>query len=102
MQVFGLRRHIIRSGSLASRIAAKSSSNEAAIRRDAVARWRQAMAKGLSGEDAALAVGHPRSTLYRWEKAPEPKSCRPHRLRRPAWSPALAQAVEELRADNPM
>ncbi len=47
-------------------------------------------------------VGVPRSTLYRWEKAPEPKSRRPHRLRKPAWPPALVQAVEGLRADNPM
>jgi transposase InsO family protein len=102
MQVLGLPRHIIRSGAAASRIAAKSSSNEAAIRRDAVRRWRQAMAQGLSGAAAAEIVGHPRSTLYRWEKAAEPKSRRPHRLRKPAWPPALVQAVEELRADNPM
>lgn len=102
MQVFGLPRHITRSGSLASRIAATSSSNETAFRRDAVARWRQAMAKGLSAAEAAAAVGYPRSTLYRWEKQPEPKSRRPHHLRKPAWSLALAQAVEELRADNPM
>ena len=102
MQVFGLPRHIIRTGHLASRIAANASSNEAAIHRDAVRRWRQAMANGLSGEDAAKAVGHPRSTLYRWEKKPEPKSRRPHRLRRPAWSSPLVQAVEALRADNPM
>ena len=60
------------------------------------------MAKGLSAEDAAKVVGVPRSTLYRWEKAPEPKSRRPHRLRKPAWPPALVQAVEGLRADNPM
>ncbi len=102
MQVFGLPRHIIRSGALASRIAAQSSSNEAAIRGDAVRRWRQAMAKGLSAAEAAEVVGYPRSTLYRWEKRCEPKSRRPHRLRKPAWPPALVQAVEELRADNPM
>ncbi|MGH6922598.1 MAG: integrase core domain-containing protein, partial [Propylenella sp.] len=69
---------------------------------DAVMRWRHAMAKGLSAEEAAAAVGQSRATLYRWEKAPEPKSRRPHRVRRPAWPPALVQAVEELRADNPM
>lgn len=39
MQVFGLPRHVIRAGALASRIAAKSLSNEAAIRMDAVRRW---------------------------------------------------------------
>ena len=60
------------------------------------------MANGLTAEEAAEVVGVPRSTLYRWEKAPEPKSRRPHRLRKPAWPPALVQAVEELRADNPM
>lgn len=102
MQVFGLPRHTIRAGALASRIAGNASANEAAIRRDAVRRWRQAIANGLSAEDAAKAVGHPRSTLYRWEKAPVPKSRRPHRPRKPAWSSALVQAVEELRADNPM
>jgi transposase len=102
MQVFGLPRHVIRTGCVASRIAATSSSNEAAMRRDAVVRWRRAMVEGLSAEAAAAAVGCPRSTLYRWEKAPELKSRRPHRLRKPAWPPALVQAVEELRADNPM
>jgi transposase InsO family protein len=102
MQVFGLPSHVSRTGSLASRIAAKSLSNEAAIRCDAVRRWRQAMAQGLSGAAAAAIVGYPRATLYRWEKAPEPQSRRPHRLRKPLWSSALVQAVEELRADNPM
>jgi|RhiMethySRZTD1v2_1073278.scaffolds.fasta_scaffold430064_1 transposase InsO family protein len=103
MQVFGLPGHLIRNGGAASRlIAAKTSNIAAAIRRDAVARWRSAMAKGLSGEDAAKAVGHPRSTLYRWQKTPEPKSRRPHRPRKPAWPPALVKAVEEARADNPM
>lgn len=102
MQVFGLPRHITRTGALASRIAAKSSSNEAAMRRDAVRRWRQAMDKGLSAAEAAEVVGYPRSTLYRWEKTPEPKSRRPHHARKPGWPPALVQAVEELRADNPM
>ena len=102
MQVFGLPRHVIRSGCLASRVAATSSSKEALMRGDAVRRWRQAMVNGLSAQDAAAAVGLPRSTLYRWEKAPEPKSRRPHRPRQPSWPRALVQAVEELRADNPM
>ncbi|WP_192900582.1 MULTISPECIES: helix-turn-helix domain-containing protein, partial [Mesorhizobium] len=38
----------------------------------------------------------------RWANQPEPRSRRPHRVRRAQWSPALAQAVEELRGDNPM
>ena len=60
------------------------------------------MADGLSAEAAAHAVGVARSTLYRWEKAPEPLSRRPKRPRRPKWPPALVEAVEALRADNPM
>ena len=102
MQVFGLPRHVIRAGALASRIAAKSLSNEAAIRLDAVRRWQRARAAGLSADDAAEAVGVSRATLYRWAKRPEPLSRRPRRVRKPQWSPALAQAVEELRGDNPM
>jgi transposase InsO family protein len=103
MQVFGLPGHLIRNGRRASRlIDAPPPNSAAAIRRDALTRWRQAMAKGLTGEEAADIVGVPRSTLYRWEKALEPKSRRPHRRRKPAWSPALVKAVEELRADNPM
>ena len=102
MQVFGLPRHVIRAGALASRIAAKSLGHEAAIREDAVRRWKSARAAGLSADEAARAVGVSRATLYRWAKRPEPQSRRPRQLRRPQWSPALAQAVEELRADNPM
>jgi transposase InsO family protein len=102
MQVFGLPRHVIRAGALASRIAAKSLSNDAAARLDAVGRWHRARAAGLSSDDAAEAVGVSRATLYRWAKRPEPLSRRPRRVRKPQWSPALAQAVEELRADNPM
>ena len=102
MQVFGLPRHVIRTGRLASRIAARSSSQEAALRGNAVSRWREGMRGGLSALASARIVGVPRSTLYRWERRLEPKSRRPHRLRKPAWSPALVQGVEELRADNPM
>lgn len=102
MQVFGLPRHVTRAGALASRIAAKSLSNDAAIRLDAVGRWQRARAAGLSADDAAEAVGISRATLYRWAKRPEPLSRRPRRVRKPQWSPALAQAVEELRGDNPM
>src|SRR5690606_7973434 len=102
MQVFGLPRHVIRAGALASRVAAKSLSDEAAIRLDTVRRWRRARAAGLSADEAAAAVGVSRATLYRGAGRPEPLSRRPRRVRRPQWSPALAQAVEELRADNPM
>jgi transposase InsO family protein len=102
MQVFGLPRHVIRTGRLASRIAARSSSQEALLRGDAVRRWREGMQSGLSALAAARIVGVPRSTLYRWEKRCEPLSRRPRRLRRRIWPSALVQAVEELRADNPM
>jgi putative transposase len=63
-------------------------------------RWRRAASDGLSAEQAARAVGVPRSTLYRWEK--EPKSRRPVRVRLKTWTPALRQAVERLRQDFPM
>jgi transposase InsO family protein len=103
MQVFGLPGHVIRNGRYASRlIDAETQNIAAAIRHDAVLRWRQAIAKGLTAQAAAAIVGVPRSTLYRWEKRPQPKSRRPHWPRRPAWSSAVVQAVEEFRADNPM
>ena len=56
MQVFGLPGHIIRSGKWASRIAAKSPDNDAAIRTAMVRRWRQAIAAGLTAVEAAQAV----------------------------------------------
>lgn len=102
MQVFGLPGHVIRNAVAASRLAAKSLSNEAARREALVRRWRQAMADGLTSAQAARAVGASRASLYRWQNRPEPLSRRPRRFRRPQWTPALAQAVEELRADNPM
>lgn len=103
MQVFSLPGHVIRNGRAASRLLDAENSNVvAARRRDAVGRWRSAMAKGLSAGDAAKAVGVPRSTLYRWESAPQPRSRRPRRMRGKTWTPALVQAIERLRRDNPM
>ena len=103
MQVFGLPRQVIRNGRAASRLlAAKAPDTEAQRRRDAVARWRRAIADGLTTEQAAKAVGVPRSTLYRWEEDATPKSRRPHRVRPKSWTPALREAVEQLRLDNPM
>ncbi|WP_353682562.1 helix-turn-helix domain-containing protein [Mesorhizobium sp.] len=64
---------------------------------DAVSRWRNARAAGLSADAAARAVGVSRTTLYRWAKRAEPLSRRPRRVCRPHWSPVLARAVEELR-----
>jgi putative transposase len=102
MRVFGLPRQVIRNGRAASRLLAAKAHIEAERRRDAVARWRRAIAEGLSAEQAARAVGEARSTLYRWEKAPEPRSRRPNRVRRPKWPPTLIEAVEAIRNDNPM
>ena len=102
MQVFGLPRHLIRAGCVASRIAAKPSSSAAAIRRDIVERWQGLRKRGLSAADAARGVGVSRATLYRWTKRLEPRSRRPRQMRRPMWTPALAKAVERLRVDNPM
>lgn len=103
MQVFHLPGRVSRTAQLMSRlIGAKAPDSEAAIRRDIVHRWRQAICEGLCAAAAARAVGVPRATLYRWEKRPEPLSRRPLRVRQPRWSPALAEAVEELRLDNPM
>jgi transposase InsO family protein len=62
----------------------------------------RARANGLGAEQAAQAVGVPRSTLYRWEKDAAPKSRRPHRVRAKTWTPALRQAAERLRQDFPM
>jgi transposase InsO family protein len=103
MQVFGLPGHVTRNGRRASRLLdAQTPTIEAERRRDAVFRWRRAMKDGLSAVQAARAVGAPRSTLYRWEKAPEPKSRRPHRVRRNSWTPQLRAEVERLRLDFPM
>src|SRR5579871_1826761 len=84
MQVFGLPGHLIRNARGASRLLAAQTPNiEAARRRDAVARWRNAMTQGLSSEQAARAVGVPRSTLYRWRTRPDFLSRRPRRVRQP-------------------
>lgn len=102
MQVFGLPRQVIRAGAIASRIVAQPSHREAAIRRDAVARWLELRRHGLSAEQAARGVGHSRASLYRWQGEAEPKSRRPHRLRTKTWTCALVTAVERMRDDNPM
>jgi putative transposase len=102
MQVFGLPGHVIRNAGRASRLlGAQTSTIEATRRRDAVARWRRAMKDGLSADQAAHAVGVPRSTLYRWEAQPAPKSRRPHRMRANGWSRELRAEVERLRCDFP-
>jgi putative transposase len=102
MQVRGLPGYLTRNAGAASRLlAAKTPNIEAERRRDAVARWRRAMADGLTAEQAAKAVGVPRPTLYRWKNDAEPKSRRPKRTRQTTWPSALVQAVERLRLDFP-
>ena len=103
MQVFGLPAHIIRSARRASRLLDAETSNIAAARRrDVLARWHGARRAGLTAEQAARAVGVPRATLFRWAKAPVPKSRRPHRMRPKNWSPALRMEAERLRLDRPL
>jgi putative transposase len=102
MQVFGLPGHVIRNAGRASRLLdAKTPMIEAERRRDAVARWRRAMRDGLDAGQAARAVGVPRSTLYRWQAQPVPRSRRPHRVRANGWSRELRAEVERLRCDFP-
>ena len=106
MQVFGLPRHVTRGAALASRLGGKERSDEA-HRRDALERWRRARSNGLSAADAADAVGVSRATLYRWRKLQSqgrlaPRSRRPRRVRKAQWSPQLAAAAHEARADFPM
>jgi putative transposase len=102
MQVGGLPAGVYRLARLASRIAAPPPTSEAAIRDDALRRWREARAAGLTALQAARAVGVSRASLYRWARRLEPRSRRPHRLRRPTTTPALREAVERLRQDQPM
>jgi transposase InsO family protein len=103
MQVFGLLSHVIRNGRTAARLLAAETTNIEAARRRAVgARWRQAMANGLTATQAAAAVGVPRAMLYRWAKRPERRSRRPRKLRAKTWTPALVKRVEAFRLDLPM
>jgi putative transposase len=72
--------------------------------REDATRWRDGggRADGLNAEQAARAVGVPRSTLYRWGKDAAPRNRRPRRVRPKTWTPALRQAAERLRQDFPM
>ena len=102
MQVFGLPGHVIRNAGRASRVLeAKTPTIETERRREVVSRWRRAMRDGLDAGQAARAVGVPRSTLYRWQARPAPKSRRPHRVRTNNWSRQLRAEVERLRGDFP-
>ncbi len=71
--------------------------------------WQGLRDRGLSAAEAAEALGLPRSTLYRWDKALREegpaglldKSRRPKRVRRPTWSVDLSRAVLKLREKYP-
>ena len=67
MKVFGLQAPIYRGAWLSSRLTVQTS-QLAAVRRDALERWRRARSRGLSAEEAARALGASRASLYRWEK----------------------------------
>jgi transposase len=64
---------------------------------------------GYSAEKAAEILRLPRSTLYRWQKRVQERGLigledgdrRPKRVRRPQWSPELAEAVLRLREAHP-
>ena len=101
MQAFCLPRQATRSAAAVSCPGA-TESGEAARRREILARWQQARDDGLTADQAARAVNVPRSTLYRWQKSPEPRSRRPKRVRQPDWSPELVAAVREIRTDFPL
>jgi putative transposase len=101
MQIRGLHRSIYRGALLASRLETTERS-DVGERRDAVARWYQARRDGLTAGQAAKAVGHPLSTLYRWAKNPSLKSRRPKTIRKTTWTTELVQAVEEWRLEEPM
>lgn len=101
MKVFGLQAPVYRLARVASRLTAKTS-DIAAGRRDALARFDRARRDGLTAERAAPAVGSSRASLHRWTKRLEPKSRRPHRVKQRTWTTELVQAVERLRLDFPM
>lgn len=101
MKVFGLQASVYRGARLASRLPAETS-DIAAGRRDALARWNEARRAGLTAAQAARAVGIGRATLYRWAHRLEPRSRRPHRVRRRQWQGALVGQVEQARAAHPM
>jgi putative transposase len=100
MQIRGLHRSIYRAASVASRLATKERS-DVVERRDAVARWQQARRDGLTAVQAAMAVGTPLSTLYRWAKDAPVRSRRPKTTRKTTWTSKLVQAVEEWRLEEP-
>lgn len=101
MKVFGLQAKVYQGARLASRLSVEPSPS-AALRRDMLDRWGHARRHGLTVAQAAQAVGVPASSLYRWRKRLEPRSCRPHRCRETNQPPALVREIERLRRCFPM
>ena len=93
MQVFGLPEQIIRNGQVASRLlAAKTPDIEAARRRDAVARWRRAMADGLTAEQAAKPSASRARRSIAGKSAPSPARAGPHAPRQPTMAAGPCRA----------
>ena len=71
--------------------------------------WQRLRAEGFSAQKAANLLRLPRSTLYRWQKRLDKRGLRgledgdrrPKQVRRPQWSPELAEAVRRLREAHP-
>ena len=71
--------------------------------------WKALGERGFSVQEVVRVTGVPRATLYRWKerlrregsRGLEEKSRRPKRVRRPAWSVELSQAVLALREQYP-
>jgi putative transposase len=81
---------------------------EGLFRFDALARFEQAMRGGLYADDAAVVVGVPRSTLFRWRahKAEQlerlnNRSRRPRRFRKPQDRSRVRRRIEQLREEHP-
>jgi len=72
-------------------------------------RWERLREEGFSSAKAADLLGMPRSTLYRWRKRLKQRGLRgledgdrrPRHVRRPQWSPELAEAVLRMREQYP-
>jgi transposase InsO family protein len=71
--------------------------------------WQRLRSEGYSAQKAADILRLPRSTLYRWQEKLEKRGLigledgdrRPKRVRKPQWSPELAEAVRRLREEHP-
>src|SRR5881628_3299176 len=101
MQYRGLPRTMVRG----SRLRPPELSPEAVRRLQALELWRRTGRLG----DVCEVFGASRAALYRWRHrfdpddltSLQPRSRRPHRVRRPEWTSELRRAVERLRRRYP-